>query len=1103
MRNSALLLVLPLSAALAQKPAKRPAQKPAATQAASKPASDSGGLSSVLGGLKFRSIGPALTSGRIADIAVVPNDKSIWYVGSAAGGVWKTTNNGISFSPTFDGEGSFSVGVVTIDPNNPNVVWIGTGENNAQRVVAYGDGVYKSIDGGKSWKNVGLKASEHIGRIVVDPRNSDVVYVAAQGPLWSKGGDRGVFKTNDGGKTWNKVLGVDDWTGANDIQLDPRNPDVLVATTWQRERRTFGFIAGGPGSGVWRSTDGGKNWAKSQSGFPKETLGRIGLAISPADPDVVYAIAEAADNKGGFFRSRDGGTSWEKMSGTQFGGNYYNEIIADPRDVDRVYAVNTLLMVTTDGGKTFGRVGELNKHVDNHSVWIDPDNTEHLIVGCDGGVYESFDRGHSWRFTADLPVTQYYRVATDNSKPFYRVYGGAQDNFSVGGPSRTRTNNGIRNSDWFITSGGDGFGSVVDPTDPNTVYAQSQFGSLSRFNLRTGEVLGIQPFDETTGEALRWNWDSPLIISPHSHTRLYFASNRIYRSDDRGDSWHAVSPDLSRQIDRNKLKLMDRVQGVDAVEKNVSTTLYGTIFALSESPIKEGLLFAGTDDGRIQISEDGGAHWRAIDHFPGVPDTTFVSRVIPSQHDANTVYAVFNNHWSGDFKPYVLKSTDLGRTWTSIAGDLPERGDVWALAEDTVDPKLLFAGTEFGVFFTADGGTKWVQLKSGLPTIQVRDIAIQKRDNDLVLATFGRGFYVLDDYSPLRTLNAETVATDAVLFPVRAAPLYVESSPLGLPGVVFQGAGMYMASNPPYGAVFTYYLKNAIESRRARRQKAEAAMDKKGEDVFYPPWDSLKAEDRQEAPAVVVTVSDSAGRVVRRFTAPATKGINRVAWDLRLQPTEPVNGPPYKPDPDFPFGGGPLAPFAPPGTYQVALYKRVDTTFAPLGAPQRFQVVDVDSIPGRVFATIAEQHAVAELERQVLGTAALVNETLTRIGFLERAIDEAPGADTTLARRVRSLENQMKDARELLSGDPTLGRRSEASPQALLDRLQGAIGSAWSTSLAPMNAADRAQIDYVRGQFGGVLSRVRQLVDVDLTNLESAAEAAGVPWTSGRMPKTP
>jgi photosystem II stability/assembly factor-like uncharacterized protein len=825
--------------------------------------------------------------------------------------------------------------------------------------------------------------------------------------------------------------------------------------------------------------------------------------MSPADPSVVYAIAEAANAKGGLFRSRDGGASWERMGGFQTGGNYYNEVFADPKNVDRVYAVDVMLQVSDDGGRNFRRVGENLKHVDNHSVWIDPDATDHLIVGCDGGVYETFDRGRTWRYSANLPITQYYRVATDESKPFYRVFGGAQDNFSIGGPSRTRTNNGIRNSDWFITSGGDGFGSVVDPVDPNTVYAESQFGVLSRFNLKTGEVVGIQPFDDTNGEALRWNWDSPLFVSPHSHTRIYFAANRVFRSDDRGDSWRPISPDITRQIDRNTLKAMDRIWSVDAVAKNASTTLFGTIVNISESPVKEGVLFAGTDDGRISITEDGGANWRHTDKFPGIPDTSYVSHVIPSNHDVNTVYATFQNHQSGDFKPYVVKSTDLGRTWTNITGDLPARGSTWSIAEDHVDRNLLFVGTEFGLFFTKDGGKKWVQLKGGLPTIQVRDLAIQRRENDLVVATFGRGFYILDDYTPLRSMTEQTLAQNAVLFPVKTAPLYVESTPLGLPGASFQGHSYYMASNPPFGAVFTYYLKDAIESRRTQRQKAEAAIAKKNADVPFPAWDTLKAEDRQEDPAVVVTVSDANGQVVRRFTAPATAGVSRVAWDLRLQPTDPINGPPFRVDPDFPFGSPPVAPFAPPGTYQVSLLKRVDGVFTALGSPQRFQVVDVDSVPGRVMATLADQKKIAELGRAVLGTSALINETFTRLGFLKRAIDESPGADTTLARRVRSIEAALRDAQESLNGDPTRARRNEATPPSLQGRLQGAIANGWSNSLSALNASQRGQVDIVRREFDAVLSRVRQIIDVDLKSLEQAAEAAGVPWTSGRIPRPP
>ena len=1081
----------------------------AATPAPSAPAAaaDSNKLASVVAGLRFRSIGPALTSGRVSDVAVDPTNKRIWFVASAAGGVWKSVNAGTSFTPVFDGEGSFSIGVVTIDAKNPSTVWVGSGENNAQRVVAYGDGVYKSVDGGKSWSNVGLKNSEHIGRIVVDPRNSDVVYVAAQGPLWSKGGDRGVYKTVDGGKSWTRILAVDDWTGANDIQLDPRNPDVLVATTWQRQRRTCCFVAGGPGSGVHRSTDGGKTWSRIRAGLPTEELGRIGLSQSPADPSVVYAVVDAANAKGGFFRSRDGGASWEKMSAYQSGGNYYNRVFADPKNVDRIYAADVNLQVSEDGGRSFHRVGELLKHVDNHSVTIDPDDTEHLIVGCDGGVYESFDRGKSWRFVANLPITQFYRAYVDDTKPFYRVFGGAQDNFSVGGPSRTRSMNGIRNADWFITSGGDGFGSVVDPNDPNIVYAQSQFGNVSRFNLATGDVMNIQPEDAVGGSGFSWNWDAPLIASPHAVGRLYFAADRMLRSDDRGDTWRVISPDLSRHLDRVGLKVMDRVWGLDAVARNQSTTLYGNMTAIAESPLKEGLLFAGTNDGRLSISENGGGNWRSIDHFPGVPDTTYISSIRASQHDANTVYVTLNNHMEGDYKPYVLKSADLGRTWTSIAANLPARGSAWTIAEDHVDRDLLFVGTDFGVHVSRDGGASWVKLGGGLPTIQVRDIAIQKRHGDLVLATFGRGFYVLDDYSALRDMQPTVLASATHLFPARAAYEYAETAPLGLPTAGgFQGAGNYVADNPPFGALITYYLRDALKSRKVARQDADKSAAKKGADAAIPAWDALKAEDREEEPAIVLEVTDAAGRRVRRFTGPATAGLHRVAWDLRYQAVNPVNGPPYALDPDFPFSSPPAAPWALPGTYTVRLFSRVDGALTPLDGPVTVTVVDAFA-PGtrattRTAATLDADLRNAQLQRAALGANAVVNEALARLAFLKRAIDETPTADSALVRRARLVEQKLRDAGELLGGDNTRARRGEMSPPSLLSRL-GALGQNWGSSLEAPTPAQLAQVEAVRAALPGVLEQIRQVLTVDVRGLEEAAEKAGVPWTSGRMPTLP
>ena len=971
--------------------------------------------------------------------------------------------------------------------------------------MAYGDGVYKSIDGGRSWKNVGLKESEHIGRILVDPRNSDVLYVASQGPLWSRGGERGLYKTSDGGTTWSRVLHVDDWTGVNDVQLDPRNPDILIATSWQRQRRTCCFVAGGPGSGVHRSTDGGKTWTKSQAGFPAGDLGRIGLAVSPADPDVVYAIADAAQGRGGFFRSTNGGASWERMSAYQTGGNYYNEIFADPHDVDRVYAVDVILQVTEDGGRNFRRVGEQKKHVDNHSVWIDPDDSDHLIAGTDGGVYETHDRGRNWRFVANLPVTQFYRVTVDDLQPFYRVAGGTQDNFSMVGPSRTRTLNGIRNADWIITQGGDGFGSAFDPSDPNTVYAQAQFGVLSRFNLATGDVMGIQPEDAADGPGLRWNWDSPLMVSPHSPSRLYFAAERLLRSDDRGNSWRIVSPDLSRNIDRTRLRMMDRVQSVDAVGRNVSTTLFGNITTIAESPLREGLLVAGTNDGRVSITEDGGTTWRSIDRFPTVPETTYVTKVATSHHDQRTIYATFNNHWTGDYRPYVLKSADLGRTWTNITANLPARGSAWAIAEDPGNRELLFVGTDFGVFVTVDGGGRWMPMKNGLPTIQVRDIAIQPRHNDLVLATFGRGFYILDDYSPLRSLTPAVVASSTHLFPAGPAYLYAQATPLGLPDASFQGAGHYSAQNPPFGATLTYYLRDELKSRKARRREADAEAAKKNADATMPSWVELKAEDREEDPAVIVEVSDSAGRRVRRLTGPTGAGIHRVTWDLKYQPTNPVTGPPFQPDPDFPFFSAPAGPFVLPGQYAARLYTRVDGVLSPLGTSITFAVVEPDPPSSRRTprnaTVLAAELRNAELERAALGASAWLSDLAGRLGFLKRAVDESARSDSALVRQVRTLQTRVLDVQERLNGDPTRARRNESSPTDLLARLQIALGQSRGSTLEAPTASQLAQLEIVRSAITGILAEIRQLADVEVRAVESAAESAGIPWTAGRLPQ--
>jgi photosystem II stability/assembly factor-like uncharacterized protein len=1051
-------------------------------------------------GLALRGIGPAVTSGRIVDLAVDPKAPDTWYVATAGGGVWKTTTHGISWTPVFDSTGSYSVGCVTIDPHDSMVVWVGSGENNSQRSVSYGDGVYKSIDGGKTWTNMGLKSSEHIGKILVDPRNSDVVFVAAQGPLWTSGGDRGLYKTTDGGKTWKSIIPVDENTGVTDLAMDPRNPDVLYAATYQRQRKVWTLINGGPGSGLWKSRDGGATWTKLTAGLPKEDMGRIGIAIAPAAPDIVYAVVEARE-AGGFYRSTDAGANWEKRSGSNATSpQYYQELFPHPTEVGTVFSVDTLLKVTTDGGKTLRNAGEKNKHVDNHVVWIDPTRPDHMLVGCDGGLYESYDRAATWDFKANLPITQFYRVDVDYGKPFYYVYGGTQDNYSLGGPSRTNNNRGIANSDWFATTDGDGFKTVVDPTDPNILYAESQYGALSRYDRKSGELIDVQPQPGLDEPALRFNWDSPALISPHSHTRLYFAAQKLFRSDDRGNTWKAVSPDLTRQIDRNKLKVMGRIWNIDAVAKNASTSLYGNIVSLAESPLKEGLLYVGTDDGLVQVSEDGGGHWRKVDHFPGVPENTYVSRLEASPKDADTVFAAFDNHQNGDFKPYLLKSTDRGKSWTSIASDLPARGTVFSLVQDHVNADLLFTGTEFGLYFSIDGGRKWVQLTGGIPIGAMRDLVIQKRENDLVVASFGRGFFILDDYTPLRLIKPETLHKELASFPVKQAWMYNESTPLGVEGKAFEGESFYLAPNPPFGAVFTYYLKDELKTLQKERVQKEREVEKEGGEAPYPTWADLQKESRETAPAIIATVKDSAGNIVRRLTGPVTAGFHRISWDLHYPPSTPASL--TDGSQDNPFDHPPQGPMAVPGTYTVSFAKRVDGKLTPLGEAQTFSAVPLGlaSLPAEDRpAVLAFQEKTARLQRAVLGAGSLLKETQERLQYIHRALLNTPKASDALIDEADALQERLADLDIKLNGNSVIRAHNEPDPPAIIERVNNVVSGHWSSSSAPT----QTHLDNYRvaaQSFAPVLEELRKLIDVDLKNLETKLEAAGAPWTPGRVP---
>jgi photosystem II stability/assembly factor-like uncharacterized protein len=1005
--------------------------------------------------LKMRAIGPAIMMGRIDDLAVVESDPKTIYLGAATGGVWKSTDTGMTWKPLFDKESNMSIGALAIAPSDPSIVWAGTGEANNRQSSSWGDGVYKSTDGGHTWTHMGLDDTQAIGRIVIDPTNPEVVYVAALGHLWGPNAERGLFKTSDGGKTWQKALFINDDTGVSDVAIDPHSSNILYAAAYERRRTVWGFNGGGPNGGVYRTTDAGATWKKLTGGLPEGDVGRIGLSVYRKDPNIVYAEVQAA--KGGIFRSEDKGLTWKKMSSTDPRPSYFSQIRIDPNNDLRIWLGGVNLYYSDDGGKTFNTRRVREVHSDFHAIWIDPNNSNDMLVGCDGGVYVSRDSGLAWDHLNVVPLGQIYEVGYDNQQP-YHVCGGFQDNAEWCGPSRTWFLRGIVNSDWTMVGGGDGFYVKPDPSDPETVYTESQDGGLIRRNLRTNEARSIRPVPpSSTDPPYRFNWNSPLIISTHNHNTIYYGGNYVFKSTDRGDTWTRLGPDLTNNVDRNTLPILGKVPTKDTLSLNDGVEWWPSITAIAESPLNAEVLWAGTDDGNLQVTRDGGRNWSNVaSRVPGVPKGTYVSRILASKYEAGTAFVAFDGHRSNDFHVYLFKTTDYGQSWHSIANGLPESGGtIHVIRQHPSDPNLLFAGAEFGAYFSIDGGEHWNQLKMSLPNVRVDDIQIQPRENDLILGTHGRSIYILDDLTPIEQLGPKVLDEDLHFFPIRPAiswRMYQNSW--------FTGQQVFAGPNPPFGALIDFYLK------------------------------SKPAKDAK----VKITVLDSAGKVVREIDdAKAEAGINRTNWDLR-------SNPPVKPTPEqlaaqeqgF-FFGGPRGPMVEPGTYTVKVS---------VGDTSQTQTVKVEEDP-RIEITAAARSARHDAVMRLYDLYKTADHGQKTIVGLKKSLDEALAAwkkpdapkipdairkqAEDLAKKVDDLRGKFVSERGFGAGGP-LHYTPPPLPQQigrLMFQLEGYSG-------AP-TASENEQIADVSKQLKEATAALDKLVNTDLARLNKALNDAGVP----------
>ena len=1015
---------------------------------------------------------------------------------AATGGVWKTTNAGTTFEPIFDDQGSTSIGDICIAPSDPNILWAGTGEPNNRQSSSWGDGIYRSFDGGKTWQNMGLRDTKHIARVVIDPRNPSTVFVAALGHLWGPNRERGVFKTTDAGKTWEHSLFVNEDTGVTDIAMDPQSPGTLYAAAYQRRRAPWGFNGGGPGSAIYKTIDGGASWTKLTRDLPEGTTGRIGIDIYRADPNIVYAIIENA-RAGGVFRSEDRGATWRKMSDLNSRPMYYSKIRIDPNNDQRIWQLAANMYTSDDGGKTWVQNVVTRIHGDYHAFWINPANSNHMLVGSDGGMHQSFDRGRSWDFMNTMPLGQFYEISLDNQKP-YMVYGGLQDNGSWAGPSGTLNSEGITNDEWFRTGGGDGFYSVVDVTDPSIVYVESQDGNVARLELKAGERRNIRPEPPAGERPYRFDWNSPIVISPHNNRTIYFGGNRVFRSTDRGDTW-TRSEDLSKNQDRDKFPIMGVLPDRNMLSRHDGVQTFGQVVTLAESTMREGLLYAGTDDGNLQVSRDAGKTWKNItDKVTGVPKNTYVSRVVPSRFAEGSVFVTFDGHRGDDYNTYVFVSTDFGESWKSLKSDLPAGITCRVIREHPRNQNLLFLGTEFGAFISLDRGGHWTRLRGNLPLVRVDDIQIHPRDNDLVLGTHGRSVWVLDNITALEKMSDAVMSSDLAVFDAPAAVAFRIYNRKGNTGHKW-----FSTPNPPYGAMIDYYLRTGSPGN-AR-----------------------------------ITITDKSGKTVREMTGPVEAGVNRVEWDLRFpsaaqggggrggggggrgpggggggrgggqqaaQPADPQTatrgGQPAAAQigggggGGGGFGGGGRGPRVPPGEYTVKVSAAGKEATATLRVQEdpRIQISEAD----RAKWTDAVMKAY-ELQRSAAAAQRSVQNLRTQITTLQDSLRRTPNVSQEINNAAKLVSDQVDDVqRKIVQAQDQSGSAGPplpGTPRPILQRIGQLFNGLDSYTAAP-TADQTAKLAELSAELKTLVDQVNKVIDEAVPNLNKQIRDSGVAFVN-------